>query len=205
MILSAAWFGPPGRAESALRELRRFTAPGADLVRPVPYVELQRMSDAMVPRRVRAVARGGFTGPLRDQMSDALASAAAQPPPPMSMVELQPLGGAVARIPAGATAFRHRSAAHYLLVNALALPEDDGAEQAGWAEKVNDSLPTGTILGPSVLVMDRDEPQDRVRAAYGGAAYARLAAVKHASDPGNLFRFNQNIRPQAAGQARPAR
>jgi FAD/FMN-containing dehydrogenase len=204
VILSAAWFGPPARAESALRELRRFTPPGADLVRPVPYVELQRMSDAMVPRRVRAVARGGFTGPLGDRVIDALASAAAQPPP-MSMVELQPLGGAVARIPAGATAFRHRSAAHYLLVNALALPEDDGAEQAGWAEKVNDSLPTGTILGPSVLVMDRDEPQDRVRAAYGGAAYARLAAVKHASDPGNLFRFNQNIRPQAAGQARPAR
>jgi hypothetical protein len=104
VILSAAWFGPSARAESALRELRRFTPPGADLVRPVPYVELQRMSDAMVPRRVRAVARGGLTGPLRDRVSDALASAAAQPPP-MSMVELQPLGGAVARIPAGATAF----------------------------------------------------------------------------------------------------
>jgi FAD/FMN-containing dehydrogenase len=196
VVLSAAWFGSPGQAESALRELRRFTPPGADLVRPVSYVQLQRMSDPMVPRRVRAVARDGLTGPLSAGLIDALTSAAAQPPP-MSMVELQPLGGAVARVGPDATAFRYRGAAHCLLVNTLALPEDDGAEQAGWAEKVNGSLPAGTILGRSVLVMGRDEPEDRVRAAYGGAAYARLAAIKHAYDSGNMFRFNQNIRPSA--------
>jgi berberine-like enzyme len=162
---------------------------------PLPYVQLQRMNDAAVPRRVRAAIRGGFTGPLTAGMIDAIVSAAAQPPP-MSMVELQPLGGAVARVSPGATAFPHRDAAHYLLINTIAAPEDCGAEQAAWAEKVNVSLPAGTILGPSVHAMDRDEPEDRVLAAYGDTAYARLVAVKHAYDPGNLFRFNQNIRPR---------
>src|SRR5215467_11598571 len=84
VILSAAWFGPAGQAESALRELREFAPPGADLVRPVPYVQLQRVSDAMVPRRARAGAWGGFTGPLSAGVIGALTSAAAQPPP-MSM------------------------------------------------------------------------------------------------------------------------
>jgi hypothetical protein len=39
------------------------------------------------------------------------------------------------------------------------------------------------------------EGEDRVRAAYGAATYERLAALKRANDPGNLFRMNQNITP----------
>ena len=54
------------------------------------------MSGAMVPRHVRVASLGGFAGPLAADVAEALASAAAQPPP-MSAVMLQPLGGAVAR------------------------------------------------------------------------------------------------------------
>ena len=204
VILSAAWFGPAGRGESALRELRAFGPPAAGLLRPLSYVQLQRMQDAAVPRRVRAASLGGFTGPLSAGVIDGLTSAAGQPPP-MSMVELQPLGGAVARVSPDATAFRYRRAAHLLAVLAAARPEDPGAEQAAnWAEKVNGSLPAGTILGPSVHAMGRDEPEDRVRAAYGDTSYGRLAAVKHAYDPANVFRFNQNIRPQPQALSQPA-
>jgi FAD/FMN-containing dehydrogenase len=35
----------------------------------------------------------------------------------------------------------------------------------------------------------------RVRDAYPGATWDRLAAIKRAYDPGNLFRGNQNIPP----------
>jgi FAD/FMN-containing dehydrogenase len=42
-----------------------------------------------------------------------------------------------------------------------------------------------------------DEGPERVRAAYPGATWDRLAAVKAQYDPGNLFRRNHNIPPAA--------
>lgn len=39
-----------------------------------------------------------------------------------------------------------------------------------------------------------DEGEDHVRASYG-ADYERLAQIKAAYDPGNLFHVNQNIEP----------
>jgi hypothetical protein len=40
-----------------------------------------------------------------------------------------------------------------------------------------------------------DEGEDRIRATYG-KNYDRLAKIKKRYDPGNLFRVNQNIKPQ---------
>ncbi len=42
-----------------------------------------------------------------------------------------------------------------------------------------------------------DEGEARVRAAYPGATWERLRAVKATYDPTNLFRSNQNIPPGA--------
>ncbi len=42
-----------------------------------------------------------------------------------------------------------------------------------------------------------DEGEGRIREAYPGSTWERLAAIKSRYDPTNLFRLNQNIRPTA--------
>jgi FAD/FMN-containing dehydrogenase len=42
-----------------------------------------------------------------------------------------------------------------------------------------------------------DEGEGRVREAYPGSTWERLAEIKGRYDPTNLFRLYQNIRPTA--------
>ena len=56
-----------------------------------------------------------------------------------------------------------------------------------------------TIPGISLnFTMDQDE--SRVRSFFRGGKYERLVALKKQYDPGNLFRLNQNIKPEVNGR-----
>jgi FAD/FMN-containing dehydrogenase len=43
--------------------------------------------------------------------------------------------------------------------------------------------------------MQADEPIERIRAAFGDEAFARLRALKSRYDPSNVLHRNQNIPP----------
>jgi hypothetical protein len=45
-----------------------------------------------------------------------------------------------------------------------------------------------------------DEGEGRIREAYPGSTYERLAEIKGCYDPTNLFRLNQNIPPATEGR-----
>ena len=115
----------------------------------------------------------------------------------MTMVQLRVLGGAMARVPADATAFAHRDAAVMALI---ITPYDDPATEplnVAWTEALHEALaPNAVGVYSNFLEAEGD---DRVREAYPARTYDRLADVKRRYDPSNLFRLNQNIRPAARG------
>ena len=113
----------------------------------------------------------------------------------MRVAQLRVLGGAVSRVPAEATAYAHR--AHHVMVNLAAAydgPADRVVRQT-WVDDFARTLDQGND-GAYVNFL-ADEGPARVRAAYPEATWERLAAIKTAYDPTNLFRLNQNIPPAA--------
>ncbi len=97
------------------------------------------------------------------------------------------------RVPADSTAFAHR--ASRIMVNLAALYEqpDEKATHEAWVSDFAAAMQQGDN-GAYVNFLG-DESEDRVRAAYPGSTWDRLAAVKSRYDPTNLFRLNQNIQP----------
>jgi FAD/FMN-containing dehydrogenase len=50
--------------------------------------------------------------------------------------------------------------------------------------------------------LDRDEPTEVIKTAYGEVNWTRLRELKRRYDPTNLFRRNHNIPPAPAYQTR---
>ena len=111
----------------------------------------------------------------------------------MRVAQLRVLGGAVARVPADATAYAHRTSP--IMVNIAAFYDGpaDREVRAAWVDEVTAILNQGND-GAYVNFL-ADEGPERVRAAYPGATWDRLAAVKATYDPDNVFRLNQNVPP----------
>jgi berberine-like enzyme len=111
----------------------------------------------------------------------------------LRVAQLRVLGGAVARVPANATAYAHRKSRIMVNVAAFYDGANDKPAREKWVTEFVAALHQGDD-GAYVNFLD-DEGEARVRAAYPGSTWDRLAAIKRRYDPGNLFRLNQNIPP----------
>jgi FAD/FMN-containing dehydrogenase len=112
------------------------------------------------------------------------------------------MGGAVGRVPRGATAYPGRDVQHNIIIDAAWLPEEDdtvGAAETAWAREFLDALEPHRA-GVYVNFLDADDDTRRVREAYGEANYRRLVEVKAKYDPENVFRSNKNIPPATPAQ-----
>ena len=107
------------------------------------------------------------------------------------------MGGAVGRVPRGATAYPGRDVDHNIVIDAAWLPEEGdtvGAAETAWAREFLGALEPHRA-GVYVNFLDADDDTRRVREAYGEANYRRLGEVKATYDPENVFRNNKNIPP----------
>jgi FAD/FMN-containing dehydrogenase len=193
VTIVVAAFGEPDAAERLLAPLRAL-GPAVDMVGPIPYVALQSMQDDANQPGMQNHWRASFLDDLPDEAIAAALSTATAIPSPLTVVLLQPLGGAYSRVDEDATALSHRDAGWaYHALSAWPDPADTELNR-NWTESFAAALaPYGHgAAHPNYESVDAGE---RVRRFYGRRTYERLVAVKERWDPQNVFALNQNIRP----------
>jgi FAD/FMN-containing dehydrogenase len=192
--LGYVWVGDPGRGRALLPALRAIGPVAEERVSEPSYLALQRRDDSLQGHAVRRYWKGHYLPALPDAAIDALLArgdAGAGPPE----VSLQAYGGAIAEVGDDASAFSHRRT-QFELVAATGWtdPDEDQARMDG-ARRCAAALDP-FAAGAYVNALS-DEGAAGVRRAYSPQKLARLAALKAAYDPGNVFHLNHNVAPSA--------
>lgn len=193
-FFAACYAGPAGEAAAALAPLRAFGTPILDALQPMPYTTLQTAFDEAQKPGNRWYGKSGFWDDMTDDAIDTLVRGVDPLSGPMTMVFFERMGGAIARVPPGATAFPHREAPYNFGITAGWTDPGDDEKNIAWTRELHATL-SANDRGVYVNYADEDE-SGRTGDAYG-PNYDRLVQVKTTWDPDNLFRMNMNIEPAA--------
>ena len=183
--------GPIEDGERAVAPLRALATPIADMLRPMPYPEMYQPDQE--DYHPIAATRSMFVDRVDRGVAEAVLAHLEASTAGMRVAQLRVLGGAMARVPVDATAFAHRTSR--IMVNVAALYESPQEREIheSWVDAFAKELRQED--GGVYVNFLGDEGESRIRAAYPGQTWDRLAAVKARYDPTNLFRRNQNIPP----------
>jgi hypothetical protein len=201
LALIGVYNGDPSRGEAILKPLRQARRPLLDSFAATPYRKIQTLFDAGSPAGLRYYWKSSFLDSLPDEALAVVVEQARKCPSPSSKIFVEFLGGAVCHIPREDTVFDHRdSPFNLLIIGGWEDPAQDAANRA-WVRETWQAMRPFESEGVYVnyLGTESDEGGNRLEAAYGPGKYEKLGALKRKYDPTNLFRMNQNIRPDAAG------
>ena len=194
-VLVAPCFTGSDGAPAELNALR--SAPGLvmDGVRQQTFLDQQLVFDSPYGES-RHYWKGHFVRELSEDLFDELLARVVEFGRPPSHVLVESLHGAPKDADGDLSALAYREAAFN--VSAMAVWADSSDDEANieWARSTAAALEPWSFGGGYANYMQADEPLERVRGAFGAAAFDRLQALKTQYDPTNVLRRNQNIPPR---------
>ena len=164
VIVMFVFDGDPEAGQAALEPFRRLATPLGELAVPMPYPGIYQFT-AEGSKPGAGTMRSAFLDTLDDEAVDTiLREMAAAPGHGMDFTQIRVLGGAVADVPADATAFAHRDSTVMLSMHAA--HGEDRAEADAWAARYFAAIaPKASGVYSNFL---EDEGDARVRDAYPG-------------------------------------
>jgi hypothetical protein len=196
VILAILFYaGEASEGERALAPFVNLATPFANMLAPMRYADLFQGGEEG-PGPAGAAALNMHMHHVDLEMAQTILDRLNGSSAAMAAVQLRPLGGAMARVHSLETAYAHRKAP--IMVNVAAIYNDPAEldTHTKWVHGTAAALDQGEE-GVYVNFLG-DEGKQRIRAAYPGLTWERLAEIKRRYDPNNLFRLNQNISPAKA-------
>jgi len=187
------WAGPIEEGERAIRPFFDLAPVVAAQVGPLAYPALNAAFDPLFPKGIRSYWKGSFVTTLTDAAIEAHLEHGPRVPGVSATMHLYPINGACHRVAPADTAFAYRGATFAQVIVAAGADPAEDADRTRWVRDYHNATAPHSEAGGYINFMFEDD-QGRIRDNYG-QNYDRLVQVKRRYDPGNLFRFNQNITP----------
>lgn len=193
-ILMAMMFyaGDPAQGEQAMTPFRNLATPYADMLRPMGYPEMFPSEEGEEYHPI-AAARTLFLDYVDESVAESILNHLKKSTGMMAVSQLRVLGGAMARVPADATAYGHRKSK--IMTNLAALYQDlnEKSVHETWVDEFQNAIQqsdTGRYVNFINTVGEKE-----LEAAYPASTLEKMRHVKAKYDPTNLFKLNQNISP----------
>ena len=190
--LRFAYMGSRDEGDALLAPMRAVATPLMDTAGPMDYLDVDQIH--MDPADPLPFTDGGalLTDLGEETVADLLELAGEGSDCPLLLIEIRPLGGALARGGALGDAVSGRDAAFLLFLVGFNMPPLAEASMASIRAILTAMVPhsTGFTL-VNFHGLPGDEA-DRAR-AWSPAVYERMRAAKASYDPGNLLRFGHAI------------
>ena len=195
--IAALFAGDADEGEALLQPLRELGEMVTDFSGQMDYCDVQRLFDTVIPfGQHRCYWKSRYLAGLTDEAIDLILERNANPPSANTLSSIWNFGGAVAAVGATETAFGDRSMPYMVSIDSIWTEAEDDDANIAWSRDFWDRLAPYSHHDRIYLNFAGlgEGNEDLVRRSYG-ANFDRLAAVKRAFDPDNVFRFNQNITP----------
>jgi hypothetical protein len=140
VALILCYCGDVAEGERIVEPLRRFGAPVADLIQPMPYTAQQQIFDASVPAGQYSYWKAGQLATLSDEAIDTIVVQSEQVTSPRTVTLIEHHHGAVTRVAADATAFPHREAPYEVVTISLWTDAAESDRHIEWTRGLFESM-----------------------------------------------------------------
>lgn len=190
MVIAGMYAGDADEGQDIIDPLRKLAEPIIDQTGVIPYINLQKKLDPMVPKGASFKGTSLFFKDLSEDTFKQLLDEKDKAPGGLLM-QLWEMHGQVNFVPADYNAFSVRDSQYLLLLDLVYEPGLDEVAN-DWADKFYETFAPFSLNGAAYL-NGIDPKKDVIERTYG-SNYQRLKEIKAKYDPHNVFARNHNIK-----------